>query len=331
MRDDSYLSSEVEAEDTASKWRGRAATAVGALVSVAILVGVVIWSYRLGVRDAAEIPVIRAELGATKQKPEEPGGLEVDYQTRAVYGVLSGDDGAEGGVALADAPEALTAEDVAPIERAPAPAPRPAQETASEPAAPAASAAAEPTREAPSTAPEATSPSDNATEGEATETAEGAPAPESPTSGEAETAEIAALVEDAIAEDALPEDDVANGLAPAISPIARPRPARATPQPVAATPAEAPEPRAAALASRIQIQLGAFVSQEVAEAQWAAIKSRNGDLLAGRGRVITPVLSGGRRLFRLRAGPFENVGEASALCRGLKARNEACIVARRES
>ncbi|MEL6794253.1 MAG: SPOR domain-containing protein, partial [Pseudomonadota bacterium] len=128
------------------------------------------------------------------------------------------------------------------------------------------------------------------------------------------------------------EDEFSNGLAPAAAPIARPRPARPAPLEIAARAAiEEPEPRAAALASRIQIQLGAFVSQEVADAQWGAIKSRNGDLLAGRGRVITPVLSGGRRLFRLRAGPFATVEEASALCRGLKARNEACIVARREN
>ena len=63
MRDDSYLESEVEAEEATSKWRARTATAIGALLSVAILAGLVIWSYKLGVRDAAEIPGADAARG----------------------------------------------------------------------------------------------------------------------------------------------------------------------------------------------------------------------------------------------------------------------------
>ena len=86
MRDDSYLESEIETESRASKWRSKAATAFGAAASIVILVAVVAWSYRLGVQDATEIPVIRAELEATKERPEDPGGLEVAHQDRAVYG-----------------------------------------------------------------------------------------------------------------------------------------------------------------------------------------------------------------------------------------------------
>ena len=134
--------------------------------------------------------------------------------------------------------------------------------------------------------------------------------------------------EETAAEDA--EEAVA-ALAPKTSPTARPRPARQATPAVQTQAAEAPEPTAAATASRVQIQLGAFVSQEVAAAQWAAIKGRNGDLLSGRARVVTSVQSGGRTLWRLRAGPFGDVSEASRLCRSLKARNEACIVARKEN
>jgi cell division septation protein DedD len=136
-------------------------------------------------------------------------------------------------------------------------------------------------------------------------------------------------VEAALSELNSAEDDgFTDGAAPRFAPSAPPRPARQAAAPTTTQPAEVAEPRAAALASAIQIQLGAFESEEVAAQQWEAIKSRNSDLLEGRGRVITPVLSGGKRLFRLRAGPFDTVQQASALCRGLKGRNEACIVAR---
>lgn len=73
MRDDSYLESGAAAKAAVRKWRNGAVTALGAMISLAILIGVVTWSYRLGMRDAEDIPVIRAELGPTKIRPEEPG------------------------------------------------------------------------------------------------------------------------------------------------------------------------------------------------------------------------------------------------------------------
>jgi len=55
MRDDSYLQRESDvAEAKASAWRGRAATTAGALISLALLAIVVVWSYRLGVRDVRD-------------------------------------------------------------------------------------------------------------------------------------------------------------------------------------------------------------------------------------------------------------------------------------
>ena len=305
MRDDSYLESEVEAVEAPPKWRSRATTAIGALLSVAILAGVVIWSYKLGVRDAAEIPVIRAELGATKEKPEEPGGLEVDYQGRSVYGAVTGDAESVGTTGFAEPAATLAEEDVAPVAVSPAPTPRPAEPVIASP---------EPIQREPEPVAEAPAPAAPPAETELVTPA--APEP----------------VAEAAAEEAATEEEVAviddNSLAPARAPVAPPRPVRQAAAPAAEAIAE---PRAAALASQVQIQLGAFVSQEVANEQWAAIKARNGDLLAGRGRVVTPVLSGGRRLWRLRAGPFADVTEASTLCRSLKARNEACIVARNEN
>ncbi len=300
MRDDSYLTGDVSAKPTRRIGFGAAATAIGATASVAILAGVVIWSYRLGVRDAAEIPVIRAELGPTKVRPEEAGGSEAPHRDRAVFEVVTGAAPERAAApALAPAPEPLSEEDVAPIARTPDPSPRPAAET-------------------PAAAPEVAAPPAP----EPLETAEANPAAEPET--EPAVDPLASAVEAAVAE-ALAEpvgDDAALG-APRYSPAAPPRPERAS--------AAAPDPAkaaAAAAASAVQIQLGAFESEAVADEQWALIVGKNADLLGGRGRVVTPVSSGGRKLWRLRSGPFESVAEAAALCRGLAARGQDCIVAR---
>lgn len=285
MRDDSYLQRESDvAEAKASAWRGRAATTAGALISLALLAIVVVWSYRLGVRDANDVPVIRAQTEATKIKPEQPGGIEIAHQDREVYNIVDGTPSPTDG-AFAPSEETLTAED-APV--APAPAPRP--ETIPEPTA--------------------VTPSPD-------------PVVEAAVEAKAEVEPITEATTESPVDD--PEDDI-SAFAPKVAPIALSRPARTAIAPPKAT--TLAEPRAAALASRIQIQLGAFNTEEIAAEQWAALKNRNGDLLSGRARVVTPVVSGGRRLFRLRAGPFEDVDQASTLCRALKARGEDCIVAR---
>lgn len=285
MRDDSYLQRESDvAEAKASAWRGRAATTAGALISLALLAIVVVWSYRLGVRDANDVPVIRAQTEATKIKPEQPGGIEIAHQDREVYNIVDGTPAATDG-AFAPSAETLTAED-APV----APAPEPKPETVAEPTV--------------------VTPSPD-------------PVVEAAVASKAETAPLAEPITEATVEKAA--EDV-SPVAPKAAPVALRRPARTAVQPPRAA-AEA-EPSAAALASRIQIQLGAFNTEAIAGEQWSALKNRNGDLLSGRARVVTPVESGGRRLFRLRAGPFENVDQASTLCRALKARGEDCIVAR---
>lgn len=305
MRDDSYLDSGTATAETVRKWRSGAATAMGALISLTILTGVVVWSYRLGVRDADDIPVIRADSGLTKMRPEEPGGQVTPHQGRAVFDAVTGsgnDEAANAG--LAPPPERLAAEDLAPAALSPSPPARPETGENADPSV-AADLAAE-------TAPDPVLLTETATDQTA------------PDEGEDP---LAAAVAAAVAEVVgATGPDAATEQAPKYSPTVSPRPTRTAAAP--ADTAAAPEPRAEAAASAIQIQLGAFDSKEIAESQWAEIKSRNADFLGGRASVITSVQSGGRTLWRLRAGPFESVPEAAALCRGLEARRQACIVAR---
>lgn len=380
MRDDSILESQTESE-TASGWARVAVRAAGALMAVALMAVMVLWSYKLGTRDASDIPVIRAASEVTKKRPEEPGGLEVAHQGRPVYDVVSGQK-AEAAAAYAPPAATLAEEDVAAVATSPAPTPRPetarpaAAETPPAPkAAPAVATAPAPDPE-PQTEPQAepqtvaapeparvirvASNGDNQTfllppgpspealinprAGQQTSAPRQAPAAESPAPSNnvaapaaasdlatplqaAQAPEPASAAAPAEAEAPPPVVQAAltsEGAGPLAAPIARPRP---TPVALVSS-GDSAETRAAAMASSVQIQLGAFLSAEVAEAQWAAIRSRNGDLLAGRGRVILPVESGGQRLYRLRAGPFDGIDQASSLCRGLKSRGEVCIVAR---
>ena len=54
------------------------------LIGAALFLGVVgamgLWAYRLGTRDAAEVPIIRAMEGPARIQPEDPGGLRAAHQ-----------------------------------------------------------------------------------------------------------------------------------------------------------------------------------------------------------------------------------------------------------
>ncbi len=118
-------------------------------------------------------------------------------------------------------------------------------------------------------------------------------------------------------------------LAPAESPVAPVRPADLSQQMAKAEQAASQEAKLAASAasSTVQIQLGAFESRDETEAQWDRIFRPNQDVLGGRTLVVQSTISGGRRFFRLRAGPFRDRTEAQNVCRALQARGQDCLVA----
>ena len=132
-----------------------------------------------------------------------------------------------------------------------------------------------------------------------------------------------------------PETESVAGLAPAVSPRARPRPPglaeRATiAAAVATVEAEtAPDTLArAAAASRIQVQLGAYETPEMTRRMWQSVLGTHGDLLAGRALSVQSTVSGGKTWYRLRVGPFRDGAEARNICAALQARGQDCIVAR---
>ena len=62
----------------------------GAAVFLALVAGLGLWSYRLGTRDAAEVPVIRAMEGPARVEPDDPGGIRAAHQGLEVNDVLAG-------------------------------------------------------------------------------------------------------------------------------------------------------------------------------------------------------------------------------------------------
>jgi len=96
------------------------------------------------------------------------------------------------------------------------------------------------------------------------------------------------------------------------APVTRDTPPAPKPAPAATAPAPA--------ASGPAIQLGAFSSQAGANAAWKALSSRFA-YLAPLGQSVTPVATGGKTLYRLRAsGPG-----AAGLCGRLRAAGESCV------
>ena len=71
----------------APKWRNRWLAGAVALAALGGFAGIVWYAYDLGIRAGSEsvAPLIKAEEGPAKIRPEEPGGMEVPNQDKLVY------------------------------------------------------------------------------------------------------------------------------------------------------------------------------------------------------------------------------------------------------
>ncbi|MEL6677170.1 MAG: SPOR domain-containing protein [Pseudomonadota bacterium] len=85
------------AEDVTDSTRGGGAVAallrwVGAGISLAVLVAVLIWAWRLGTRDPNEIPVILAQTETMRVAvdPEDAGGEQAAHQGQSVNTLIAG-------------------------------------------------------------------------------------------------------------------------------------------------------------------------------------------------------------------------------------------------
>lgn len=310
---------------------GKAVNVAGALASLALVVGVGVWGYKLMMRDVSGVPVVRALEGPMRVLPEDPGGRPADHQGLAVNAVAAKGTAAAPSdrLALAPRPVRLSDED-APMAKLDPARNRPGVETASvdseamaafrqgqvdalvetltaEPDAekapeerivqpePLADSAAQPsataTREEPESAPEPTNVQ------AAVLDAPGLRRSPRPLARPARLASADAMGADVVAALSAAQDAVARVEV---------------------------EPESVPAGTRLA-QLGAFDSAEVARTEWDRLDARFGEYLDGKQRVIQKASSGGRTFYRLRAMGFDDLSDARRFCSALVAENADCI------
>jgi len=274
----------------------------GALTSVALVVGLGLWGYRLTVRDVTGVPVVRALEGPMRVAPEDPGGEAAAHQGLAVNAVAAAGEAEAPAdrLVLAPRPVALAEDD---LPAAAEPRLAPAEEAAV----------------AQEEAPEETTP-------------EAAPDPIQAALAMAvqETGGFESAEEAAAAEEAEPKIIPASvpGVTRSPRPAARPAgvaAARAAQPATSAAPAEIEVAAADVAAGSNLVQLGAYDSPEVARAEWQRLSGRFAALMEGKQRLVQSAKSGGRTFYRLRAVGFADISDARRFCAALTAENAGCI------
>ncbi|NDV01559.1 SPOR domain-containing protein [Pseudoroseicyclus sp. CLL3-39] len=320
----------------------------GATLSLALVAGIGVWGYKVMLRDATGVPVVRAMSGPMREAPASPGGEVAPHMGLSVNEVAALGTAAPDSDALILAPQPLTLadEDLKHVMTAEADDTRGAvqKEEAETPiltslsaeegetldaqgviamadaiaalaAAPeGAEEAGLPAEEVAAAAPEddeiTAGPDGAAVQVEEVEPGELQPVPD------AEELPVVALVDPSVP-----------GVARSLRPPSRP----ATVTAVAATPAapaqtedlqvaETPLP-----AGTVLVQLGAFASAELANDAWAAITSQFGELIGEREPVVQTAQAGGSTFYRLRMKGFDALGDARRFCSALAAEDAGCI------
>lgn len=318
----------------------------GAATSVALILGVVVWGYRLAVRDVTGVPVIRALQGPARIAPEDPGGdlaRHVGLSVNAVAGT---------GVAAPGPDQVILAPDVTGLseEDTPMAALKPLPRLATGGGAEAANTTGETTAEmtpTPAALPMPNLPVANLT----ADAARSAGA--LPTDAEAAALDAAPPATDQAATDQAATDpadpaatETASNAAPIIpasvpgvvrSPRPQARPgadlvAEAAARAVAVSlGGEAPavielDPAALPEGTRL-VQLGAFDTPDLARAEWDRVATRFEAMMDDKKRVVQEAASGGRTFYRLRVQGFADVDEARRFCAALVAEGTNCIPA----
>lgn len=264
---------------------------LSAMISLGLIIGIVVWSWRLGARDPMELPVIKAMEGPSRIQPADPGGTQAENQGLEVNGVLANntEPPVSDEVALAPQPASLTEED----------APQGVLNAGEAPASA--------TSENDSVASLISGLDENATIGMV------ATAPPAEAQPVLPPTDLSALRPQ-------PRPENLNTQIASVAPTDEVF-SEVEPEAVAETASSGP----AVNPGDYLIQLGAFDTQEIAETQWQQVLESNGDLLGGKEHLIQETTSGGRVFYRLRVVGFAGKDESRALCSALQPREVPCI------
>ncbi|MEQ8898892.1 MAG: SPOR domain-containing protein [Roseovarius sp.] len=284
---------------------------LGAVTSLALVVGMGVWGYKLVMRDVSGVPVIRAAEGPMRVAPEDPGGRQALHQGLSVNDVAAEGTAARPADRLILAPEPLdlTLEDtqLARLE------------------AQGATAEAEPT-----TIGAAEGGDQGAQEDSTMRFASVEALAESLADGVAPLEALPAA--EPVEEEEIEERDsppVEGGIGRSLRPKTRPASLVTSPEGVAlASIANASardvDPSKIPVGTRLA-QLGAFSSHEIAVQEWDKLADRFDEYLEDKDRVIEKATSGGRTFYRLRAMGFADLSEARRFCSALVAERAECI------
>lgn len=307
----------------------------GAATSIALILGVVVWGYKLAVRDVSGVPVIRAIEGPARIAPEDPGGdlaRHVGLSVNEVAGKGVASPGPER-VILAPAPEGLSQDDLPmsgvkalvrvnrnePEELAEA---EPA--SAPVPVVPKGTALAVEAEALPVDSPEA-SEGDTAAQirAAAAEANRSRPVPRVvPELPKGAVSTITTLNEGVPADVPGVKQSPRPAPRPARAPIAKVKPVD-TPAPSAAKVAEV-DPETLPEGTRV-VQIGAFDTADLARAEWARVAAKFGPQMADKRRIVQQAVSGGRTFYRLRAEGFRTVDDSRRFCAALVEGGINCI------
>lgn len=269
----------------------------GALLSLALLVGVGVWSYQLIIRDVSGVPVVRAAEGPIRVQPETPGGQQAAHQGLSVNAVAAVGEasGPADRLILAPPPLNLTAEDV-PVQT-----PSIARNDTSK-----AESAPAPARDL--------SPAAESDDAVAADT------------GQAQLAGLNGAPQpvDSTADKRL--DQPSAGLARSIRPRLRPEDlARVEVSAVDRLDSLAPVDPLAVLPGTGMAQLGSFDNEAQARDAWITLSAQFAAYLDGKQQVIQKAENGGRQFYRLRALGFGDISDARRFCSALVAEGAECI------
>lgn len=321
---------------------------LGAAASIALVVGIGVWGYRVMARDVSGVPIVQAMSGPMRVAPKDPGGTLADHQGLAVNNV-AGNGAAEGPadrLVLAPVPAGLSSEDVATgaLMTQPVSAPVTTEAALSdaptaaltEPAAPIQPAAAEldPIQIL------ANQLADGAVPLSAVALSETAPKPVQDTSQDIVLASAVVVQPSSITEElAALARELPPGLERSLRPRVRPAALRtASLQGGLAAPTEPTAVAAAIGASEVRelaasslpngtrlVQIGIFNSPDAARKEWGKLDARFGDYLGDKDRVVQKAKRGGREFYRLRVHGFADLSDARRFCAAFMAQNVDCI------
>jgi hypothetical protein len=294
----------------------------GAATSVALILGLAVWGYKLAVRDVSGIPVVLALDGPMRIAPDNPGGTVADNQGLAVNNIAAEGNAAAPAERLVLAPRAVELSlDDAPGLSSLTPEPAADQlDTLLDQAVPAQPAVTEAVAEI-----------DDGVDQSAIDQALAA--------AMAEGGEVPVLPTEEVAVAETPVLDAAGSVVRSPRPLARPAALATQTDPAATGAASAdvsdvqdvvsvasPEmqPEEVQVGTRL-VQLGAFDTADGARAEWTKLQGSFGDLMAGKAIIVQPAESGGQTFFRLRAFGFSDEDDARRFCSALLSEDTACI------